>query len=392
MSVYIISDLHLHDENQPYLFTPEKEAVFAKLAREVSETNAKLVFNGDILDLTGTEPPGHGLDEFFAELLSPDELKLPVIENARIRRTQSQRVRAIADRFPLFFREIARLHREGRLIWILGNHDCELGSPEAHRELSNILETTTLRFEAGFKFASVLVSAHGNEFDPSNRTEKSCANRGEVITRVLYKAVMPALFAMGMEERFVYALPATRPEEEIVNGIEAHLGSEKTKIFLLAFARLLDRNGYFRGVSSGPMWFLLHQVPLFSALIRHFITPARVRRSLPDEKHLKLMARVGAKRILNQLRRSKQNGYQFVVLGHTHELDWDDHYVNLGTWIDHVRGPNLEQLTHADRSLPIFKIESETKAILYDAATAETSGSAHLTASAKILQTFNLAE
>src|SRR5580658_3796966 len=76
MSVYCVSDLHLHSEDQPFLFTPRKEAIFAHVAGEVAARGAEMVLAGDIFDLTGMTPPPEGLGAFFIEAL-PDATLFP---------------------------------------------------------------------------------------------------------------------------------------------------------------------------------------------------------------------------------------------------------------------------------------------------------------------------
>ena len=58
---------------------------------------------------------------------------------------------------------------------------------------------------------------------------------------------------------------------------------------------------------------------------------------------------------------------RMVVLGHTHQLDRTDHYLNLGTWIDHMSGISLSHLAAADTSLPVLKIEDNDQCVVYDA-------------------------
>src|SRR5579863_2713815 len=136
MRQYITSDLHLHDDDQPFLFTDAKETIFVQMAEEIRAGGSELILAGDVLDLTGLQPPAKGLDEFFAKVLPP-EIAVPVRVPMR---SVTARVRAVQERFPLFFRALQPLAKEGRLHIIPGNHDFELTTDEGRCALATALE------------------------------------------------------------------------------------------------------------------------------------------------------------------------------------------------------------------------------------------------------------
>src|SRR5262245_56025832 len=98
MPAYCLSDLHLHDDEQPYLFTRDKERVFVQLAAEADRAGGTILFGGDVLDLTGMQPPERGLRRFYDAVLGPGAR--PPHERSR---SIGDRVAAVAARFPDFF-------------------------------------------------------------------------------------------------------------------------------------------------------------------------------------------------------------------------------------------------------------------------------------------------
>jgi UDP-2,3-diacylglucosamine pyrophosphatase LpxH len=362
MALYVISDLHLHDEEQEFLFSERKQAIFQALAAEIILRRGELLLAGDTFDLTGMAPPARGLARFFNGLSPHARIEPAVLRRALEMRSISARMRALSARYRGFFEALTELAAQDRLIVIPGNHDCALHSDVGRRafELALGEAGSRVRWTTARKYGDFVFTLHGNEFDEANRTDHGCANRGRVITEALYRGIMPALRALKVPEEVVAAIPAVRPEEEIVRGIEHYLGEKEARKLLIGFVRLLEDNGYFRGVQKSMIWLVTHELPPVSSLARALVTPERMRKALPDDSKLKHMARAGAGTL--------RGGSQVVVMGHTHELDFGEGYVNLGTWIDHVSGLSPEHLKAPDRRLPVLRARLEDQsAALWDA-------------------------
>jgi UDP-2,3-diacylglucosamine pyrophosphatase LpxH len=360
MTYFIVSDLHLVDHEQSFMFNSRKERVFVKLVDEILAREATLVCAGDIFDLTSMTPCRFGMREFFNEALPTDLVRSASLDAHCLQRTDLEMLAAVRAKFPEFVDALATLARLGKLTIIPGNHDCILQYPEGQAILASVLGVTPERISwpLHLQIGDFAIAAHGNEFDPSNQTQRSCQNPGAVITSALYHGVMPALKILGVPDEIANAVPAVRPEEAIVTGIQHYLDEETTRHLLIAFVRLLDRNGYFRGIGKLPMWFLLHEIPLLSSLVRLTVTPARIRSALPKEERLKQSARSGAESLRLSSEAAESTGVRKIaVLGHTHELDLQDDYVNLGTWIDHISGLSPEKIKQAECTLPVLVIE-----------------------------------
>jgi UDP-2,3-diacylglucosamine pyrophosphatase LpxH len=366
---FAVSDLHLHDDPQPFLFTDQKQAIFVSLAEEALTSGATLLLAGDVLDLTGMNPPRQGLFEFFKQVLPATALEHPEVIAAMKWRELDEQFAAVRVRFPAFFESLGKLARDRRLLIIPGNHDCALGSAKGMALFAQAVgcRTEEVRWEREFASGDFFFAVHGNEFDLANLTRKGCENPGSAITAALYRAVMPALRVLGVPHEAVAAIPAVRPEEETVRAIQRFLGEEKARVFLFAFVRLLVSNGYFRGPRRWGLTLLTRQVPGITRLAQKFITPDKVRAAMPDDTDLKLNARQGAERI--------RHGKKIVVMGHTHELDWLPDYVNLGTWIDHITGFSPEHLARAECALPVLRVMDDDSADLIDAREMKEGGS-----------------
>ena len=355
MHIYAMSDLHVHCEEQPYLFTKEKETIFARVASEILETESQLVIGGDCFDFTGMQSPKYGHRAFFEEIFSPTQMNHPEILQALASSDRRTQLLGIRDRFPIFFNNLASLVRQGKLIMIAGNHDCELRSEEVQLILADVLEVApeALQFRDQLRVGEVLFATHGHQFDPSNQTDSSCDSRGVAITAALYKALMPALRVFGVPETIVYAIPAVRPEEMVIRGIKQYLGEKDANRLVAAFIALIAKNGYFRGLKRALMLALTYPIPGLSRTLRGYLTPEHLARALPDDSGMKAHVREEAERLyLQQTPRPRA-----VVLGHTHELDCSEHYLNLGTWIDHITGVSLDHLEAADNSLPVLRTD-----------------------------------
>lgn len=357
MPTLCLSDLHLHDDEQPYLFTSEKERVFCALAGELDAAGGRLALCGDILDLTGMNPPEKGLAAFFSSVLGkalPDRAK---------HRSVADRVVATHTRFPGFFAALRPFAAAGRLTLLPGNHDCELLTDEGRQALAGAigvsLEQITFASDVVLD-GGVAIYNHGHEFDPANLTPGGhWHNPGAALTAVLYQALMPALEAMGVDRKFAKAVPAVRPEENVVAGIQRLVGDQK-KVgkLLVGFVVLLYQNGYFKEAA----WYE-KAIASGGWLTDLVVTPERVRAALRDEGGIKDLVASKAE----EVRKRANPPPRVVVMGHTHDFDGrSQKYVNLGTWIDHMTGLSDGEIDQRDQSLPVLRVD-ETRAEVYDA-------------------------
>lgn len=357
------------DHSESFLFNAKKEAAFTRLCERIHAEDGILVFAGDIFDFTGMTPCREGHREFFQEAVGPAHSDSALVEKACRRRSTADLLRATGQAFPGFFASLRRLIEAGQLIYIPGNHDCDFLADEARAIFADVVgvDRSSVKWQRQFQFENHLIVAHGNEFDRANRTISNCRNPGFVFTSALYQGVLPALRMLGLSEEVLSAIPAVRPEEETVVGIQHYLGEETCRRILVALARLLQRNGYFRGVDALPAWFLSHEFPWVSRVMRKKLTPERIRSILPQEERLREEARKGAKRLrAESLRHNPQLGSAVIVLGHTHEMDTQSDYVNLGTWIDHITGLTPAHIAAAELSLPVFRVDEAGVAQLLD--------------------------
>jgi UDP-2,3-diacylglucosamine pyrophosphatase LpxH len=346
-TLYAFSDLHLQPDENRYLFTDAKQRVFVRVANEAIARGATLLLAGDVFDLTGMTPPHTGLDKFF----SAQALAVPKLPTAIDVGSQLQ---ALHARYPDFFAVLGTLAGEGRLWIIPGNHDYAIQSAEGQAALATALRVpaSRIQFKSTVRVGRFLFAEHGNAHDPSNTTTNGWQNPGSVITAALYHAVAPALRALGVEDPVADAVPCVRPEENIVTGLQERLQPARTKKLLLALVELLRENGYFSPCQCLEMW--------VARGLKHLVTPDRVRRRLADDSKLADAVRTVGSAIASGKRATNPPGAQptIVVMGHTHVLDTTErHYVNLGTWIDHVTGLSEEQLNRPDLTLPVLVVD-----------------------------------
>jgi UDP-2,3-diacylglucosamine pyrophosphatase LpxH len=353
-TLYALSDLHLQAPIEPFLFTEAKEAIFVRVAAEAHDTGARLLIGGDAFDLTGMTPPPNGLRAFF-EVLG---LTLPARPTHR---GVAAQLAALEQAFPALFESLRPLAATRRLHFIAGNHDCAIASEAGRTALGSALGVAPgdVSVSRTFRHEDILFACHGNEFDESNSTEQGCLNPGAVMAAALYHAVIPALDQLGFEQ-VAHAVPAVRPEENIVLGLEQFLGADRAAAMLRALVALLLANGYFNGWSRAQAWLTIHALPWL-------VSTARVRKVLADDTDLKAVVRDRAVDILNGRGVSPSAGPapSTVVMGHTHELDATGRYVNLGTWIDHVRGLAPADIVCVERALPVL-VATGSSASLHD--------------------------
>jgi hypothetical protein len=249
-----------------------------------------------------------------------------------------------------------------RLRFIPGNHDWAIGSPEGAGALAGALgvDSADVLLSRTYQAGDVLFACHGNQYDASNRTDAGSWNPGAVITAALYHALIPALDAMGFRE-LGDAVPAVRPEENVVDGLEEYLGKARARTLLLALIELFLQNGYFSGLDWAKVWLATHLLPFL-------VSPAGVRQALADDSGIKDIARGHAEALLSgaEVTDSPASRPQVVVMGHTHELDGTPNYVNLGTWLDHITGLRPADLSRVDRTLPVLIVQDDGRASLHD--------------------------
>jgi UDP-2,3-diacylglucosamine pyrophosphatase LpxH len=365
---FVVSDLHLLDRNEKFLFNHEKEVAFCKLVDNILNEDGRLVLNGDIFDFTGMTPCQHGNIEFFDEIV-PKEMQDQALIRKNLKfRTTGELLEDIKKIFPKFFKALAFLAQENRLIYVPGNHDCDFHNPNLQKTLTDVLGLSSdkIHWTGQYRVGKDLVVTHGNQFDPPNVTRGTCLNPGYIFTSALYTAVMPALSMLGVGPNVIAAIPAVRPEENVVMDLKHFLSEKDLQRVLLALTRLLYRNGYFKGVRSLPGWFLTHNVPWVTQLFQSMVTTERVQALLPKDEKLMAGARAGAHKIYRELHRTGLvSDKATIVLGHTHELDRAPNYVNLGTWIDHLRGLDPEEIAAPEISLPFLKVSGEEAIVSY---------------------------
>lgn len=368
MATYVVSDLHLMDRQEDYLFNQEKEKAFVLLCQSLKPTD-QLILAGDIFDLTGMTPCRYGQKEFFDEVVPLDKQNPDLIRLSSQFRTTFDLLTSTKKVFPDFFCCLQQLAINQQLIFIPGNHDCDFLQVAGKKTLAEVLgvNDSAIQWKGDALIGSHLAVVHGNQFDPANRTDHGCHNPGFTFTSALYHAVLPALRMLGVHPMLLAALPAVRPEEESVVGIQHYLNKDDCQRLLIGFARLLQRNEFFFGRAALPSWFLNHSVPFFSKFILNQITPERVRSVLPKDADVMKRTRRGCEKLLAELILS---GPQFknatIVAGHTHQMDLTANYVNLGTWIDHIDSLSPSALRNTDSNLPVFVVTDKNEAYLFD--------------------------
>lgn len=343
MRTYCLSDFHIQDALHPPLYTEAKESALVRALGEADAEGATVLLAGDVFDVTGMQQP-QGMDAFWSSLELSDADK-----PAPDARTPAQLVDACAARFRPTFDALTRFAVSSRL-WILaGNHDCALKDPSVKAAVARNLggANASIKYLAEARLGTFALVRHGQEYDPSNHTATSCENRGAAITRVTYHALIPALVELGLPREVAELIPSVRPEENLVAGLDAYLGDKELDTFLRAFVEILRANGYWSGLESA----LVHLGEIVGLL-----TPARVRSELAGDGNVKQLVRQGAELLMPGLAPDA-----IVVMGHTHELDSTNRYVNLGTWIDHVRGLDSASIAAMDRTLPVLVVDDEAR-------------------------------
>lgn len=368
MATFIASDLHLMDHPESFLFNFEKEQAFVRLCDFIG-SNDQLILAGDIFDLTGMTPCQKGQLDFFQEVIPPSMWNQELIERSSKLRTTEELLNSIKNIFPDFFSCLKKLALNRQLLFIPGNHDCAFLQENGKKSFAKILDvpSNSIQWKISVLIGNELAVLHGNQFDPANKTDQGCQNPGFTFTSALYHGILPALKMLGVPAVFLSALPAVRPEEESVVGIQHYLSAEVSQKLLIGFARLLQKNGFFFGRTVIPAWFLNHSFPFLSDLILQKITPERVRSILPKEADMKFKARKDAEKMLAELIQQKPEFKNAVIVaGHTHQLDFTDKYVNLGTWVDHIDGLSPTHIQMAERNLPVFVLKDDKQAQLFN--------------------------
>ena len=217
VAVYVISDLHLDENDDARLFRDERQGrALASLCEKIAHDDAELVLLGDIFDLTAMTPPERGLRRFFA--------RLAVETEPRPRRPVAELVRAGARANPHAIDALARLSERVRVTLVPGNHDHQLASAEGGAALAAVgLRVERTRSVVRTISGRTAVLQHGHEHDPGNAEP---ASGGEVMTQVLHQAVIPFLRAHGPQRNVrmdAARIVALRPEEAVISVLERWL-------------------------------------------------------------------------------------------------------------------------------------------------------------------------
>lgn len=345
MAIYVVSDLHLDEEDGSRLFRDDRQgARLAALCDRATREGAELVLLGDTFDFTSMTPPARGMERFARTV----RLRLP---RAR-RRDAFELLRAVARSNPRAM-EALRAHADrASLVIVPGNHDWQLGTAAAPEALAAVglsrarLASSVVRAIAG----RTVVMQHGHLLDPSNARP---GGEGEVVTAVIHQAIVPYL-RQRPSRPHVRASPdrlaALRPEEYAIPVLERWLLPDDFDRLFRATIRLLADNGV---------------VPRPIAWVRRFVSPERARRRILQADALwqhtgavALAALAGETRLPHRAPRP-----DVLLLGHTHVLDWavlaprrrrpERLYVNLGTWTERAHDAS----SPPDESLPVARIE-----------------------------------
>lgn len=356
MITYGIRDLHLHDDDQPYLYTHAKEAVLTAVADEaLAEPDANFVLAGDAFDLTGMTPPLRGVRDFFERTL-PAERVAEALYAAGTPRDAGSRMLALAARFPRTFASLGRLAQAGRLVIVPGDHDWE-GAWDAHgrHALAQILGVPerALPVQETYCVDGLWVRGQG----PGVPQPGSATQRGQIMAGALFRVLMPALRLLGLPEPMVQAIPAVRPEERVIDGIEAVLPQEESDALLRALTQLLWDNGYFVGLGRAEVWLALRALP-------GVLTAQHMREHLGD--HGELHAVFGAQLTALDETRYAGRGKRVQLMQRGGEGE-AARPVNLGSWVDHVRGLLPAELARRERALPILRA-ADGEVVVYDLA------------------------
>lgn len=356
------------DREEVFLFNAEKEKAFVFLCQSLKPED-QLVLAGDIFDLTGMTPCRFGQKEFFNEVVPLEKQDPQLIRFSSELRSTLDLLTSTKKVFPDFFYCLQQLAIQRQLLIIPGNHDCDFLQDEGQKTLAQVIgvDESAIQWKDTLLLEKNLILVHGNQFDPANRTDHGCHNPGFTFTSALYHAVLPALKMLGVHPLILSALPAVRPEEESVVGIQHYLNKQQCQRLLIGLARLLQRNGFFFGRAAIPSWFLNHSVPFFSQFILNQITPERVRSVLPKEADVMRRTRIGCEKLLTEIQTTNSEFKNaMIVAGHTHEMDLTTNYVNLGTWIDHIDGLSPSAIKKADSTLPVFILTEAAEAYLFN--------------------------
>src|SRR5437762_5985813 len=342
VAVYVISDLHLDENDDARLFRDDRQGrALASLCEKIAHDDAELVLLGDIFDLTAMTPPEKGLRRFFA--------RLAVEAEPRPRRPVAALVSPGARANPLAIDALARLSERVRVTLVPGNHDHQLASAEGGVALAAVgLRVERTRSVVRTIAGRTAVLQHGHEHDPGNAEP---ASGGEVMTQVLHQAVIPFLRAHGPQRNVrmdAARIVALRPEEAVISVLERWLDPKTFRRFFRAFLRLLAVN---------------RKLPAPAAWLAGFVTVDRVRTAAERQDRLWERTAFTALYALRGKRKLPHGAPQpdVLVFGHTHVLDWavqgrrdgDALYVNLGTWTERC----FDASSPADTSLPLLVLD-----------------------------------
>jgi UDP-2,3-diacylglucosamine pyrophosphatase LpxH len=342
VAVYVISDLHLHEDSDARLFRDDRQGrAIAALCERIAREGAELILLGDVFDLTAMTPPEKGLKRFFESL--------NVEVEPRPRRPVGELVRAAARANPRAIDALARLSEQVPVTLVPGNHDYQLASDEGGAALA----ATGLRLERSRSVVRTVagrtaVLQHGHEQDPGNAVP---GRGGEVMTQALHQAVIPFLRAHGAQRNVRMdpdRIVALRPEESAISVLERWLDPKTFRRFFRAFVRLLAVN---------------RKLPAPAAWLAGFVSVDRIRTTVEHQDRLWERAGFTAMYALEGKRKLPHDAPSpdVVVFGHTHVLDWlvqqrrdgDGLYVNLGTWTERCFDPS----SPPDDSLPVLVLQ-----------------------------------
>jgi UDP-2,3-diacylglucosamine pyrophosphatase LpxH len=352
MALYVVSDLHLDEDDGSRLFHDDRQQGerLAALCARATEEGAELVLLGDTFDLTSMIPPPRGLARFARAV----RVRIP--DGGR--RSLPDLLQGVARSNPRAFEALRRHVARAPLTLVPGNHDWQLGSDAAQAALDGVglhrarLEPSPVRSLAG----RTVVMQHGHLFDPSNATP---GGEGELVTQVMHRAVIPFLQEKPARRHVRMSpdrLAALRPEEFAIPVLERWLEPDDFDRLFRATIRLLADN---------------RVLPRPLAWVRRFVSPERARRRILEADNLWQRSGATALAVLAGERRLPLGAPppDVLLLGHTHVLDWavlegrrrrpDRLYVNLGTWTERA----YDVSSPPDESLPVVHVSDEGGAL-----------------------------
>lgn len=363
-----MSDLHIGDSGKADDFTPEKEEIFLKLLKELSQAYGKgseLIMLGDIFDLIEQKEE------------NPEKAVKKSI--------------TVHDKFVKALRHWLR--KGNKLFYITGNHDHALRRANvvkvfADRLLEKTKETdkdiTWGHFVVDDWYASKkykIYAEHGNRFDVTNNHGGMEDCFGDKIVR----KVLRPLEAATLQNEYETSKPWVAPKGWPGKNMFSILDNIRPRENIMEFIDLLVENGFLKKDFTenfknkvvdlykehpDPDWgtsMLAH-----NRFLRFLITDGVFKKKLKENyKPYRKNANEFVKRKgLNLRDLSFKPGY--IIMGHTHFLDKfkvgkNAQYLNLSSWLDtiYINIKKGKMSFNVDKNCPFLVFSNHNKKIRY---------------------------